>query len=1383
MPWSGHDIGDDNLTLALHEVPLPSLLGELVALSRRRFGWFSRTPARVFEYPWVVLEAGMCQGKRMLDVGAGVSPLPLALAQRGARVTTVDSSRLRRRHGEDEASWNEWGFLDYSELSDRIDSVNESVLETDLRHEEYDCIYSVSVVEHMPASDRRRLWVRVGEWIRPGGALLLTVDLAPGTNQLWRFNLEEEVESVDEHGDVDSLQAELAREGFKLERRETVRDLRDSKTDCILLRFVKSTEGERGHLRRKYSPEYFLGGVDRLSGSPFGVLGHDEFRAGILHHRHQQELIFTSEFAGGLEGRHVLEIGFGRGDLIPGFLEAGVARYTGMDFSPSAAAIATTFCSDPRVRLFELDATQLHDESAFDIVVLLDTIEHIPPYEMEEVWPRIHRSLRPSGRVIVSTPVYDNPNACDHSDVIDAESGMHCNKQTVRSLARSCLRHGFTIARYEDERLFGLVRQEDLALFDVTTRASYAATQASLLEAAAIGADMLAPSSSGNGGLRPDAGRVAVGCVAENEPKYVSQALRLLQSLRWFGGRMAGANFFVCVLDEADPEFVAEFERHGAFVRIVPRLTTLHPPSNKLRFLELPEIRAYDTVLLLDCDTLVVADPWPFLDGNVLQAKLADVPIIPRQTFRRLFEHFSLPEPKEDYLCNPSGVPTIWYCNAGALVIPQRFLEDLARAWLGINAELLKHLELLGRDRYYCDQASLALAFAAAPVPFRELPLGMNYPMHHEDTNVRCASYECEPVVLHYHDRVDGDGCLLPSLSPRVQEGIEAFNRRVMASERTIRRLRQFDNSVFWDARYSQNPAVGSGVGSRGLTLVYKRELLRNAIDELLPRSILDVGCGDLAVSHIVPEREYTGVDVSPVVVERNRHAFPTRRFVCADILELDNLESDVIVCLDLLIHVDDVDRYRGIVERLVRWAGRGGVVSGYETKPKSPSVSTFFFEALSSTLRSAGAHRLRRLGQYRDVTVWLFERAQESFPPRHADGAQLATRARGAPAYVIGCESGGAERLADLLSATSECADRPLGLTGDSGGRARNVARPGGGPGQADGWRLEETSGDLATLLADARPGWCRDGVVAALPPAHVVVRCIADDGSVGLPEVAAEVSTGAKFIWVFYDLPDAVGGPAARCPSSRGTMRTGHDGTDPVSEGPGGESRARDEGHVAEPWAGEAEVTRRARHWLVSNLAISHFVQALPAGRCHVVPFPELVACRDATVTRCLAFLGRPLPSFVKRATSRPSELERPMHQLSFEDAGALVRFVDENARTIDSLIKGKKPSAEYRCQLELLRSGEWQTRGARLHRAPEIWCESGLEDGASLLIGDETAVRINVTGKAIWDLCDGVRSLEDVVGELARVFDGVCTDELRTEAESFVSQLVAARCIYLY
>jgi hypothetical protein len=510
-----------------------------------------------------------------------------------------------------------------------------------------------------------------------------------------------------------------------------------------------------------------------------------------------------------------------------------------------------------------------------------------------------------------------------------------------------------------------------MALFDWTNQDEHVATKLPLLkEHGPMNSGEKFAEAAGHT-VAPGPRRVLMGCVADSKVKYLSQAQRLLQSVRWFGGKLARVDFLVCTVGETDAYYAQEFERLGAIVRTVPPFDHRHPHSNKLRLLELPEIKAYDTVMLLDCDTVIVQDPLPYLDGDAFRAKIADWPTVPHKKLQRLFRSFDLELPRKDYQTNPSGAPTIWYCNAGVLIFPREILSTLGAAWRHFNLALLDRLDLLEPHSFYCDQASLSLAFAAQPVPFQELPLSMNFPTHFERLFSLPEMQACDPIIIHYHDRVNANGQLESIPCPGPQVRIQQFNEQLQGERR-----RRFDNRIFWDFRYTNDPELGSGLGSRGAVKTYKQRLLHQQMAKWLPASILDVGCGDQSVSEKLPDNIYTGIDISPVVVQRNRTAYPNRQFICADILDSAMPHAEMVICLDVLIHIDDVDRYRAVASRLVALTTGTGLVSGYETAPTHGSSICFYHEPLSETLRRAGARNIKKIGTYRDVIVWAFEPA-----------------------------------------------------------------------------------------------------------------------------------------------------------------------------------------------------------------------------------------------------------------------------------------------------------------------------------------------------------------------------------------------------------------------
>jgi len=235
-----NDVTAEALAAALERSPTPALLQTVVDVSRRRFGWFTRHPSRAFEYPWVVARLAGRRGSRVVDIGAGVSPVPLLLALHDMRVTTVDDSTLVRDPAGGMAGWDEWGFLDYAALDPAIDSVQGDAADLELPSGSCAAVYSISVVEHMPAATRRRLWPRLAGWLAPGGSLLLTVDLMPGTERLWNRASGQEVEPVEIHGDLPALADELGALGFQLVERADLRALPGMRADVALLAFVKA---------------------------------------------------------------------------------------------------------------------------------------------------------------------------------------------------------------------------------------------------------------------------------------------------------------------------------------------------------------------------------------------------------------------------------------------------------------------------------------------------------------------------------------------------------------------------------------------------------------------------------------------------------------------------------------------------------------------------------------------------------------------------------------------------------------------------------------------------------------------------------------------------------------------------------------------------------------------------------------------------------------------------------------------------------------------------------------------------------------------------------------------------------------------------------------
>lgn len=172
-------------------------------------------------------------GLRVLDMGAGVSPLPLWLARQGAQVTTVDGHD-KIRVPPAQPDWNEWGYLDFGLIDHHIRSLN--CLMQDLTNAgPFDLIYSVSVIEHIPAEARRLVLAEMKENLVPGGRLLLTLDLIPGTDRLWDLSEGVRIDEGGDHGTIADFLAELAALGFSVTEKTEFRGIEGSRTELLMV--------------------------------------------------------------------------------------------------------------------------------------------------------------------------------------------------------------------------------------------------------------------------------------------------------------------------------------------------------------------------------------------------------------------------------------------------------------------------------------------------------------------------------------------------------------------------------------------------------------------------------------------------------------------------------------------------------------------------------------------------------------------------------------------------------------------------------------------------------------------------------------------------------------------------------------------------------------------------------------------------------------------------------------------------------------------------------------------------------------------------------------------------------------------------------------------
>lgn len=143
-------------------------------------GPFAHQPnntTRLYEYPWVAEQVRPRTGLRVLEIGGGLSGLQFVFSWLGCDVTNVDPGV--------DAYGRDWDLSPkrFDELNEaygtNVRLIREQLENADLEKGSFDVIVSVSVIEHMGPERGQSVLSRAAELLRPGGRIVLTLDLFP----------------------------------------------------------------------------------------------------------------------------------------------------------------------------------------------------------------------------------------------------------------------------------------------------------------------------------------------------------------------------------------------------------------------------------------------------------------------------------------------------------------------------------------------------------------------------------------------------------------------------------------------------------------------------------------------------------------------------------------------------------------------------------------------------------------------------------------------------------------------------------------------------------------------------------------------------------------------------------------------------------------------------------------------------------------------------------------------------------------------------------------------------------------------------------------------------------------------------------------------------
>jgi len=430
---------------------------------------------------------------------------------------------------------------------------------------------------------------------------------------------------------------------------------------------------------------------------------------------------------------------------------------------------------------------------------------------------------------------------------------------------------------------------------------------------------------------------------------------------------------------------------------------------NKLSQLSKLALEEFDLAVLLDTDMVFIEDIRPYLRTDALQAKPVDLPYPSLNALKEVGRLAGLAGlPGTTSTDSGEGETFLGNCNGGFYAIPRHLFPVIASEWPKWTTWLFEHLDPLRQEgkEIHVDQVSMWLTIQMNNLPFAPAPSNVNYYVHFKGSH-RLRLPNAPICILHYHDKLNVLGLIDSSfvVDKDEVEGVAKANGQIG---------KNFDSAMFWDFRYYRWPELGSGIGSRGESIRYKRDVLkREGIERA--KSVLDVGCGDLEVLQPLRLRGYVGLDRSAEAVARASQLRPDWNFRLMTSGEAEVDPAEFVLCFEVLIHQPTAEDYHGLIDFLSRKTKGKLIVSGYDSAAGAGNNHMLFYhEPLRVSLERTGRFRsIERIGSHTSVGIYRCL--------AHAPSLPVGTRTRsirGTGILICGMHRSGTSALGGALDA-----------------------------------------------------------------------------------------------------------------------------------------------------------------------------------------------------------------------------------------------------------------------------------------------------------------------------------------------------------------------------
>jgi len=150
-------------------------------------------------------------------------------------------------------------------------------------------------------------------------------------------------------------------------------------------------------------------------------------------------------------GERILDVGCGPGTFL-GTYAGGYAHGHGVELARPQVDYARSTYGSNRLTFEASDAGAFSADQQFDAIVSIEVIEHLPAKETAEFLAKLHRSLKPGGTLVLTTPNYRSfwpviEWAISKKGPVDYLV-QHINHFTVPRLKRELEAAGFNVVRH-----------------------------------------------------------------------------------------------------------------------------------------------------------------------------------------------------------------------------------------------------------------------------------------------------------------------------------------------------------------------------------------------------------------------------------------------------------------------------------------------------------------------------------------------------------------------------------------------------------------------------------------------------------------------------------------------------------------------------------------------------------------------------------------------------------------------------------------------------------------------------------------------------------------------------------------------------------------------